>query len=678
MRALLGIFVVLLLSPAIAALSLSQALTGVIAGYNAATQLSLRQTFWFLDEAGRLKAMFRMDGAMLASIGVAEAKARYSYQFNGYNVSAFMETVQPGKDGFQLPTVDGGYATIRGGIPLVDGSSNTIGHVGVSGAASDLQDLSVARSIQSIVQSTPSTATIPDLPANVAEHFSPGVAISFAQAYKMVQAAINNSTNRIAAAVYDALGQPKGVVLVDQLTPALGGIAQAKAKTAAMTGYPSEALAGYTQPGDPASTGQIYMLQYMADWFVTGGGGLPIHGDCDGGKRLMGSIAVSGSPVVATDILNAAQGMGIPQASRGCFGGSTIRQGYAQAGIAAVLKKAESDEVQVAVAIIDNGGNVVSFYRQDGAQPFLSDIATQTGRAAAMLSLPSDSLAAYLKPGGSLYDFQYLNGGMALFAGGVPVMANTGINNTDVPVGAIGVACSGGAAKAKELAQVGADAITEAYKTNTVGKAITPSSCCATSAPGEVVSLAQAQQIVDAALAAQSNAAGAPPVAVHILDASGRVKLSYLQDNVALAWSMLGLKKAQAAWLTGNASDGLMADSMPDGQYYKVQVTNDRMMTVGGGLPLLDDDDQVVGSIGLSGNPTAAADVTAATAGVNAVDDDDLEYEEDEHDKKSGARAAVIGLAVALAVVGVALIAVTVLLVRTRRAGTNLETNANL
>jgi glc operon protein GlcG len=87
------------------------------------------EDFAVVDPNGDLVAFARMDGAQLASIAIAQHKARTAARFRRPTV-AFENAVQ--KFGFNyILTLDDVIAS-RGGIPLVDGGK-IVGAVGCSG-----------------------------------------------------------------------------------------------------------------------------------------------------------------------------------------------------------------------------------------------------------------------------------------------------------------------------------------------------------------------------------------------------------------------------------------------------------------------------------------------------------------------------------------------------------------
>lgn len=93
-----------------------------------------------VDSGGNLVAFQRMDGAMLASIQIAEHKARAAATFRR-ETKVFENGVQISNLNY-LMTLDGVVAS-RGGIPLVE-NGKLIGAIGCSGGT-DSQDEVVCR-----------------------------------------------------------------------------------------------------------------------------------------------------------------------------------------------------------------------------------------------------------------------------------------------------------------------------------------------------------------------------------------------------------------------------------------------------------------------------------------------------------------------------------------------------
>jgi uncharacterized protein GlcG (DUF336 family) len=117
------------------AISLARAQAVIDAAVAEATRRNWKMNISVVDSGGNLVAFQRMDGAMLASIQIAEHKARAA--------ATFRRPTKVFEDGINvmhlnyLLAFDGVIAS-RGGIPLID-EGTIIGAIGCSGGA-DSQD----------------------------------------------------------------------------------------------------------------------------------------------------------------------------------------------------------------------------------------------------------------------------------------------------------------------------------------------------------------------------------------------------------------------------------------------------------------------------------------------------------------------------------------------------------
>lgn len=114
----------------------------------------------------------------------------------------------------------------------------------------------------------------------------------------------------------------------------------------------------------------------------------------------------------------------------------TLRQ--AQSVIAAGEAKATAIGVPVIIAVLDAGTHLKAFGRMDGAVLGSIDIATRKARTAALFQAESEAVWEYCKPGAPAPGLELTNGGLAPYAGGIPLR-----NADGVMIGAVGV--SGGA-----------------------------------------------------------------------------------------------------------------------------------------------------------------------------------------------------------------------------------------
>jgi uncharacterized protein GlcG (DUF336 family) len=112
----------------------------------------------------------------------------------------------------------------------------------------------------------------------------------------------------------------------------------------------------------------------------------------------------------------------------------------AQDLVAAALEQARSLSARVSCAVVDAGGNLVAFGRDDGAEIAGPTLAVDKAYTAVANRIATDELAGLAQPGGPLYGIHAAAGGrFVIFGGGVPLYADGDV------IGAVGV--SGGTAE---------------------------------------------------------------------------------------------------------------------------------------------------------------------------------------------------------------------------------------
>jgi len=106
----------------------------------------------------------------------------------------------------------------------------------------------------------------------------------------------------------------------------------------------------------------------------------------------------------------------------------------ATAAVEAATAKARELGVEVSVAVVDAGGNLVAFLRMDGAEIAGPALAVDKAYTAVANRIATAELAEQAAPGGPLFGLHSCGGGrFVIFGGGIPVRAG------DVVVGAVGV-----------------------------------------------------------------------------------------------------------------------------------------------------------------------------------------------------------------------------------------------
>jgi uncharacterized protein GlcG (DUF336 family) len=124
-----------------------------------------------------------------------------------------------------------------------------------------------------------------------------------------------------------------------------------------------------------------------------------------------------------------------------------------QTVIAAGEAKAAAIGVPVNIAVLDAGAHLKAFTRMDGAVLGSIDIAMRKARTAVLFQTTSEAVWDYCKPGAPAHALELTNGGLAPFAGGIPLHGPDG-----AVIGAVGV--SGGAVPQDlEIAEAAAAAL---------------------------------------------------------------------------------------------------------------------------------------------------------------------------------------------------------------------------
>lgn len=121
--------------------------------------------------------------------------------------------------------------------------------------------------------------------------------------------------------------------------------------------------------------------------------------------------------------------------------------------IAAAEKKAAALGQPMNIAVVDEGGNLVSHVRMDGAWIGSIDISIKKAYTSRAFDISTKDLATHSQSGGQFFGIHASNNGkIMIFAGGIPLKRDGKV------LGAVGV--SGGSGEQDHaVAQAGADAI---------------------------------------------------------------------------------------------------------------------------------------------------------------------------------------------------------------------------
>jgi len=105
---------------------------------------------------------------------------------------------------------------------------------------------------------------------------------------------------------------------------------------------------------------------------------------------------------------------------------------------------------------------------------------------------------------------------------------------------------------------------------------------------------------------------------VAVVDAGGNLKAFSRMDGAWLGSIDIALKKARTARFFDMNSGELGSLSQPGGPLFNIEVSNNGLITFPGGIPLRDENGEVIGGIGVSGS-TVDNDQAVAEAGAKAL-----------------------------------------------------------
>ncbi|HEY1009189.1 MAG TPA: heme-binding protein [Daejeonella sp.] len=132
----------------------------------------------------------------------------------------------------------------------------------------------------------------------------------------------------------------------------------------------------------------------------------------------------------------------------------------------------------------------------------------------------------------------------------------------------------------------------------------------------ESITLTQAQQIVMAALEKATDIDVKMNIA--IVDAGANLIAFARQEGAWLGSIDIAIKKAKTARFFDMPSADLGKMSQPKEPLYGIEITNDGLVSFGGGFPIKDAAGNVIGAIGVSGGQVKQ-DEQVANAGLDAL-----------------------------------------------------------
>lgn len=125
----------------------------------------------------------------------------------------------------------------------------------------------------------------------------------------------------------------------------------------------------------------------------------------------------------------------------------------AEKAIVAAKEKSTEINTKMNIAVVDEGANLVTFGRMDGAWLGSLDISIKKAKTARFFDMNTGVIGELSQPGQSLFNIEHSNNGLITFPGGVPIK-----NESGEIIGAIGVSGSS-VENDHTVAEAGASAI---------------------------------------------------------------------------------------------------------------------------------------------------------------------------------------------------------------------------
>ena len=110
---------------------------------------------------------------------------------------------------------------------------------------------------------------------------------------------------------------------------------------------------------------------------------------------------------------------------------------------------------------------------------------------------------------------------------------------------------------------------------------------------------------------------------IAVVDSGGNLKAFHRMDGAWVGSIDIAQKKARTAVFFGMKTGAIGGLSQPGGPLYGIEHSNEGLITFPGGIPIVDEDGEMSGAIGVSGS-SVDNDDAVALAGAKAVGDTEL------------------------------------------------------
>jgi uncharacterized protein GlcG (DUF336 family) len=428
-------------------LELDEARSVLQAGLNANVALfagSVRQCIVVLDVGGNLKAGLCIDGAPGISSGYALQKARTALGF-GQAYEQATPLFAPGQGLYHFDNlVQGKYTPIGGALPLILPDGTVYGAVGVSGAPTSDQDLSVANASLAGLGSLVTASNL----RFVAPFSAPRLIDAIERLAAAEQQAMASHVN-MSLAIYSDAAMYLGFYRMDQAPLATVDLAVAKALSAVKTQMNTSALFPLAQPSSSA-----FSFDGSNGGLSVTPGGYPLY-NTQG--ALVGSVACASGIYFQVDEAVCQPALSLSRPSFAPLMASSVSQATANAVLSAGFASAQSLGYTACIAVVGLNTVIKSLVCGTGVPPAGADQAVAKARTVVYLPFPGNVLNAVVRPGAyygladALQGLVVYSGLSALFSpsgeliGGVGVFSEGPLDVDDTIVAAAAAAAARGA-----------------------------------------------------------------------------------------------------------------------------------------------------------------------------------------------------------------------------------------
>lgn len=393
-----------------AGIGLGEARSILQAGFDFLPQLpGVLQCIVVLDAQAELKAAACVDNAIPIAQEFAIQKARTAVSFGAmYNTTAGKQQFLPLGPLYKIDSLFD-YTTLGGAIPLFDVNGTVRGAVGVSGAFSVDQDISVAVASLAGVGGSVSAAQL-RVPSTLSFPFLSDTLLRLGASE---QAALAMGVAG-SLAIYNDAGRYALFYRMDGSLLATGALAMGMARACAITHMNTSDLAVLAQPGSA-----MFTFDNSNNGIVTTPGGLVLVNNA--GHVLGGIAAYTATNSTVDTALSSAGLSAQPPLAIPAMLDSSISMPAALAVANAALAAAAARGATLALAVVGRDTVPRLVVATDGVSPLSVQLAIKKAQTAVYLPVPTPLLSTFVRPPPGLYDLAVAQGGLVTYSGVAPL-----------------------------------------------------------------------------------------------------------------------------------------------------------------------------------------------------------------------------------------------------------------